>query len=232
MFAEALIDGIFEPNSNMEVARMYESWDLVDTLGNPVYPGAAELTRAALIDSLNTGHYGIFDQIGHGFFFNMSCGDANFTVSDADALTNGGHPFLMYALNCASCAFDYNCLMERFIQNEHGGSFASIGASRAAFPYTSNDFQYEFFQSLFSLDQPRLGDLMEYSRLPWLSLAYSNSFQRWTYFNYTLLGDPALQMWTDVIEAPQISLPSSVGGGEQTVPVTVQVGGSPVDPPS
>lgn len=228
MFAESLATNLIAPHSSMETTRMYESFDLLDGFGQPVYPGSVRESRAAVIDSLNTGHYGIFDQIGHGFFFNMSMGDANFTVSDADNLQNGGHPFLIYALNCASAAFDYNCLMERFVQNDGGGSVASIGASRAAFPYTSNDFQYEFFRLLFEDGVTRIGDLIEQSKLPWLSLAYSNSFTRWTYFNYTMLGDPAMKIWTAAPLPVDVALPASVGGGSQAVPVTVTNNGSPL----
>ena len=95
-------------------------------------PWDVPLTRAALIDTLNTGHYGIVNQIGHGFFFNMSVGDANFITTDADALINGDHLFLIYALNCASAAFDNSCLMERFVQNPNGGSIvlARFGRGR------------------------------------------------------------------------------------------------------
>ena len=228
MFAEDLATSVVEPFSGFETTRMYESFDLVDEFSQPVYPGAVQETRTTVIDSLNAGNYGIFGQIGHGFFFNMSMGDANMSVSDADNLSNVGNPFLMYALNCASCAFDYSCLMERFLQNDLGGSVASIGASRAAFPYTSNDFQYEFFRLMFEDGVVRVGDVIEQSKLPWLSLAYSNSFTRWTYFNYTLLGDPAMTLWTDVPANVDVALPASVGGGNQAVSVTVTSGGSPV----
>ena len=83
----------------MEALRMYEAFALEDSLGNLVYPGSVELTRDALVDTLNAGHYGIANQIGHGSFYNMSVGDDNFQVSHADALVNGDHQFLIYALN-------------------------------------------------------------------------------------------------------------------------------------
>ena len=229
IFSESLYNDLFIPYTSMTVSRLYENWDAVDEFSAPLYPGAVPLNRQAAIDTMNSGNYGIVDQIGHGFFFNMSLGDANFTVSDADNLNNGAdRPFLLYALNCASAAFDYSCLMERFVQNDHGGSVASIGASRAAFPYTSNDFQYEFFRLLLEDDVTRLGDLMDLSRLPWLALAYSNSFTRWTYFNYTMLGDPGLRMWTGSPTALDLAMPASMGSGEQSFAVTAASGGSPV----
>ncbi|MBU0741596.1 T9SS type A sorting domain-containing protein [bacterium] len=226
-YAEGLVDSVIEPCTDMEYIRLYESYDERDEFDQLLYPGSVNETRRAVLDSLDTGRYGIFNQIGHGFFFDMSVGDLNITGGDADALTNE-NTFLMYALNCASAAFDYSCLMERFVQNPNGGSFASIGASRAAFPSTANDFQVEFFNQLMCEGEPRLGDLMTLSRLPWLDFASTNSFTRWTYMNYTLLGDPAQKMWTADPAAVVIAAPGSLVTGQQTVNVTVTSGGSPV----
>ncbi len=228
-YAQALVDEVVAPCTDMTAVRMFEAWDRLDGLGQPMYPGAVRETRLAALDSLNTGHFNVFNQIGHGFFFNMNMGDANITINDADNLHNGiTRPFLMYALNCASAAFDYGCLMERFVQNPNGGSFASIGATRAAFPATANDFQKAFFEAMMCDAQPRLGDLMTASRLPWLAYAPANSFTRWTYLNYTLLGDPGQSMWTASPAALTVSVPASLPLGAQNVPITITSGGLPV----
>ena len=65
---------IIEPCTDMDYVRMYETvprWT--------VRPATCTPAAAQLIDSLNTGHYGIVNQIGHGFFFDMSVGDVNIT---------------------------------------------------------------------------------------------------------------------------------------------------------
>lgn len=227
-YAEDIVDDIVVPCTDMEYVRMYESYDRLDEFSQPMYPGAVNETRAAVLDSLNSGNYGIFNQIGHGFFFDMSVGDANITGGDADQLTNA-NTFLMYGLNCASAAFDYNCLMERFLENPNGGSYASVGASRAAFPSTANDFQVEFFDQLMCQGKDRLGDLIALSRLPWLDFASSDSFTRWTYLNYTLLGDPAQKVWTAEPETVDITAPGSLTVGEQIVQVSVSAGGQDVE---
>ena len=36
-----------------------------------LFPWDTQLSRAALIDTLNTGRYGIVNQIGHGYYFNV-----------------------------------------------------------------------------------------------------------------------------------------------------------------
>ncbi len=225
-FAESIHDSLLVP-AGVTTARLYESWAATDTLGVPLYPGAVPETRQAVIDSIDTGHYNIVDQIGHGYFYVMEVNDANFTVADADNLVNP-HPFVMYALNCASAAFDYSCLMERMIQNHQGGSVVSIGASREAFPTTANSFQFEFFRQLYQEQNLRLGDTVVAGMLPWLAQANARSFERWTYFNYTVLGDPALRLWSTVPRAVAVTAPGTLDTGEQDVSVTVTAGGSPV----
>ncbi len=219
-FADQQVTESIVPCTTMEYTRMYET--------DMDHPWDAPLTRAALIDTLNTGHYGIFNQIGHGYYFNMSVGDANFMTTDADALTNGDNLFMIYALNCASAAFDNSCLLERFVQNPNGGSVCSIGSVRAAFPNNSNNYQQNFFGELYCLDEARAGNLIAMSRLPYIGATVDNYVDRWTFENYTLLGDPALQIWTGVPAAVAVGGPVALNPGPQTLVYTITAGGSPV----
>lgn len=186
-FSDQMVEELVEPCTDMEYMRMYET----DTL----YPRDANLSRTALIDSLNTGRYGILNQIGHGYYFNMSVGDANFMNVDADNLTNDNY-FALFSLNCASAAFDFSCLMERFLQNPDGGSIISVGSARAAFPNSSNNYQQGFFQALMCTGETHAGKLIAISRLPYLANTAYNYVDRWTFENYTLLGDPSLPIWS------------------------------------
>jgi hypothetical protein len=220
-FSNQMVTELVEPCTAMERTRLYET--------DVLYPMEAPLNRAALIDSLNTGHYGIFNQIGHGYYFNMSVGDGNFMNADADNLTNGDHPFLLFSLNCASCAFDYSCLMERFLQNPNGGSVASIGSARAAFPNTSNNYQQEFFSHLFCGEENRVGRLIALSRLPYLPNTFYNYVDRWTFENYTLLGDPTLALWSGSPRALEVQA-SPVQLGPNTVTVSVHSASFPAEP--
>ncbi len=220
-YAEQIVNNFVIPCTSREYARMYENY--YD------YPGSVPLTRDAAIDSMNSGHYGIVDHIGHGFFFNMSMGNTNLMSAHVDALVNGDHLFLLYGLNCASCAFDYACIMERFMQNPNGGSMASIGATRAAFPHTANEYQQEFFDHLYCQEARHLGEMRSLSRFPFLPSTFYNTVDRWTFMNYTLLGDPNLAVWTAEIAAAQITAPGALTAGEQVVSITVNSGGAPVD---
>jgi hypothetical protein len=218
-FSDQMVNDLVEPCTDMSKTRMYET--------DALFPMDAPLTKDALVDSLNTGHYGIFNQIGHGYYFNMSVGDGNFRTSDADNLTNTDRPFVLFSLNCASCAFDYSCLMERFMQNANGGSVISIGSARAAFPNTSNNYQQEFFRLLYCEEENRVGRLVALSRLPFLANTIYNYVDRWTFENYTLLGDPTLSLWTSKPQAADV-FHSSLQLGPNSFVVSVSQGVMPV----
>ncbi|MCK9996953.1 MAG: T9SS type A sorting domain-containing protein [Candidatus Krumholzibacteria bacterium] len=220
-YADQQVNEQLAPCTDMEYMRMYQT----DTL----FPWDAQLSRAALIDTLNSGRYGIFNQIGHGYYFNMSVGDQNFMTTDADNLTNGDHLFMIYALNCASGAFDNSCLLERFVQNPNGGSICSVGSARAAFPNNSNNYQQEFFTLLYCTGEMRVGKLVALSRLPFIGLTTANYVDRWTFENYTLLGDPTLPIWTGSPAVAGLTGPSAFDLGPQTLSYTVTEGGSPVE---
>jgi Peptidase family C25/FG-GAP-like repeat/FlgD Ig-like domain len=219
-YSDQMINDSITACTEMEYMRMYET--------DALYPRDAVLTKNALVDSLNTGHYGIFNQIGHGFYFNMSVGDDNFMTTDADALTNGDHLFALFSLNCASAAFDYSCLMERFLQNPFGGSIVSIGSSRAAFPNASNNYQQGFFDALFCTEENRVGKLVALSRLPYLPNTSFNFVDRWTFQNYTLLGDPTIPLWTGVPTPLEVSSSSLDLGPNQLSVGVNDDGGQPV----
>ena len=220
-YADQQINDFIIPCTDMEYMRMYQT----DTL----FPRDAPLTRAALIDSLNSGRYGILNHIGHGYFFNMSVADGNFMTTDADQLINGDHLFMVYALNCASGAFDKSCLLERFVQNPGGGSICSIGSVRAAFPNNSNNYQQEFFNLLYCTGEMRVGRLVALSRLPFIGLTDANYVDRWTFENYTLLGDPTLPIWSGTPAAVAVAGPAGMGLGPQALSFTITESGIPVE---
>jgi len=219
-FSDQMVNELIEPCTEMEYVRMYET--------EALFPRDANLTKSALIDSLNSGHFGVFNQIGHGFYFNMSVGNGNFMSTDADNLTNGDHLFALFSLNCASAAFDYSCLMERFLQNPNGGSIISIGSVRAAFPNNSNNYQQNFFEALLCTEENRAGKLIALSRLPFLGNTVYNYVDRWTFQNYTLLGDPTVPLWSGVPQELDV-VSSSMNLGPNQVTINVGSDGQPVE---
>ncbi len=219
-FSDQLINDSLEPCTDLEYLRMYETESLFER--------DMPLTKAALIDSLNSGHYGTLNQIGHGYFTVMSVGDELFNTTDADALTNGDNLFLLFSLNCASAAFDQSCLMERFQQNPNGGSIVSIGSSRAAFPFSVNDYQQGFFDALYCSDKNRVGELAFLSRLPYVGNTINNYVDRWTFENYALLGDPTVPLWSGVVQRIDVTTSSLTLGNNSFAVDVHDVQGNPV----
>lgn len=217
-YAHTLINDVFEPCTDMEYIRMYET--------DQLFPRDAVLSRAALIDSLNTGHYGQFNQFGHGHYFNMSVADANFTVADAGALHNPNY-FMMFAINCASGAFDLSCLLERFVSNPNGGSIISIGAAREAFPSNSFGYQAAAYDYMSCQNNQRITDSINLTRVYYAANAERNTVDRWTQLNLAVIGDPVVGIWSGEPRVPDVELPATVAVGEQTLTFTILDAGAP-----
>jgi hypothetical protein len=192
---------------HMGFLRLYEN--------HTAYPGSLPETRASVLAAMESGDYGLVHHVGHGFYFNMHVGDADITVSDADALGNP-QPFLLLALNCDSAAFDFNCLLERFLRNPEGGSVASVGSSRAAFDVTTNEYQQALYRVLFQGRRQRLGDAVLESRLGFAADTFYNTVDRWTQLVYTVLGDPALRVWTTEPRQTGVDAPQRISVGQDT----------------
>jgi hypothetical protein len=146
-YSEAIIDEVLAARS-VPVTRHYEA--------SPLWPGSLPETKTGVLAAMNTGQHGYINHIGHGFFFDMSVGDRTLALTDAAGLVNSPHGFILNNLNCASAAFDYHSIMERFVTNAHGGAVLAIGSSRAAFAQTAAYFQKSFYTAVFE-DASRRG---------------------------------------------------------------------------
>lgn len=224
-YSEDIVDSslAYAPWPPFGAARLYEN--------HTAYAGAFPETKQAVLDSMGSGQYGLVNHIGHGFYFNMSVGDNNIVVNDTDGLSNGPNYFVLYALNCSSAAFDFNCLMERFVLAPAGGSVASIGSARAAFPNKADEYQQAFYQALFREGTTRLGDAIIRSREAGTGSTLVNTSDRWTHLVYTLLGDPSLRVWTSEPRVVSASTTSTIQLGSNSLDFHVvdSLGGGPVE---
>jgi hypothetical protein len=126
---------------SQRVVRMYEN--------SAAWPGSLPEMKSTAIDSLNAG-FGLVHHVGHGYINTMSMGLGGKTLSNADVdqFSNGSRTYLLYAVNCTSCAVDFNCIGERYLLNPGGGAVAVCGATRFEFPLTSWNYQNEFYRLL------------------------------------------------------------------------------------
>ena len=201
------------------ITRCYESeW---------LFPGAVHESRVTAIDSLNAGYNQVF-HIGHGYRFNMHCGDDNVAIPDADALYHPNRFFNLYMLNCTAAAFDYDCLGEHLLRNPDGGAVSVLGASNSAFADVSAYYMEDYVKQLYVLNDEHVGEAFALSRAARTGFAVlGDNADLWTHYIYTLLGDPEMQMWTKTAKTPVVTHVASVTAGFNPITVLVQVDGLP-----
>jgi len=141
---------------------------------------------------LNSGNYHIVCHDGHSSSSSvMSCNRAQ-----ASGLTNTKY-FMVYTLGCDSAAFEVDSVAERFITSMTGGAFAYIGNSRYGwYVQGSTDgagdrYMRQFFLMVNS-GVTNLGKALALSKIA------EPVLDRWTVFELTLLGDPEIQLFTNV----------------------------------
>jgi len=205
----------------IRIVRMYENYQ-------NYFPPPVLLpeTRQGVLDSLNTG-FGLVHHVGHGYRNTMSVGSGTLNNSDADNLTNGDRLSVIYGINCASAAFDFNSIGERFIKNPNGGAVAYIGSSRVAIAGDSfRQLQNEFYESVFQDSVTATGQALAMSKVPFVTDFETND--RWLQFAVNLLGDPELPIWNRAPQAISATHASTHVLGSSGYTVAASVAGSPL----
>ena len=130
--------------------RMYENYT--------AYAGAVLESKPAVITQINQG-YNLILHVGHGYRNTMAVGlnGETLTNGDADYFYNNVRQGILYAINCTSSAFDFDCIAEHFLRNPGGGVAGTIGSTRLDFPETGRYYQDEFFSLLYTQGVTHLG---------------------------------------------------------------------------
>jgi hypothetical protein len=189
------------------------------------FPGSFLLTRQATIDEMNAG-YGFVNHVGHGYRYNMSCGDASLQNFHATSLTNGDKRFVLYMLNCTATAFDYPCLAEAFL-DAAGGAVAVLGASRSAFSLPSHVYNRNFIEAAYQQGYTNLGQIFAQSRLPQTPNAWQDTADHYSHLIYAFLGDPETVLHTCTLGTTAATFPSLINLGTTNITVNVTVDGQP-----
>jgi len=204
--------------------------------------------KSAVFDEINAGTNWV-SHAGHSnwqYVMRLSTSD----VTD-DNFTNDGVSTnfpIIYSYGCYAGAFDNrttgendylssDCIAEQFITIHHG-AIAFLGNSRYGW-FTegttngpSHHLQREFFDAIFTEGLTRLGEANQRSKdetVPFIDLPdeYEPGAQRWCYYTLNLLGDPALDGWTDtptpisVTHEPAISRLDSLFYVETDAPYSI-----------
>jgi len=219
--AEMCEDVVGRTPPSGRLVRLYEN--------SSAWPGSLPETKEAVRDSINAG-FGLVHHVGHGYINTMSMGlgGKTFSNSDVDQLQNGDRTFLLYAVNCTSCAVDFNCIGERFLLNPGGGAVAACGVSRSAYALTSWDYQNEFYRLLYDEGVTDLGRTLALSRLPFIPSSQVDNETRWTQFTLIYMGDPALGFWTEDPRPLTVVHAATAFLGSDTFTVSVEREGLPL----
>ncbi len=188
--------------------------------------------RTDALDAINAGthwvvHSGHCTQQTAMRFYLQHVTDANFANDGMN--TN----FIIVATaGCYAAAFDnrdanniyYNnldCIAEKMLKIQHC-AVAFRGNSRFGWldPGTTNStshlFLREFYDAVFTEGYHTLGEANQRSKeelVPYIELSDSSRAAefRWDYYTINLLGDPALDAWTDTPGSLDVSHPASIG---------------------
>ncbi len=213
------INTLYVSSPQRRITRSYETeW---------LYPGSVHESRFNAIDSLEAGYNQVF-HVGHGYRFNMHCGDDNVAIPDADGLTHPDEYFNLFMLNCTAAAFDYDCLGEHLLRNPHGGAVSVLGSSSSAFAEVSAYYMENYCIRLYQQNTIHIGEVFTLSRQDRTPLAMlADNSDLWTHYIYTALADPEMPMWTRVPKVPTVQHVASVNAGVNNITVTVLVNGVP-----
>ena len=202
--------------------RMYENYTQ--------YPGSYWEVKPDVLARINHG-YNLILHVGHGYRNTMSVGydSQSLANGDVDAFYNGDRQGLLYAINCTSSAFDFDCIADHFIRNPTGGVVASIGSTRYDFPFTGRYYQDEFFHQVYELGVTRLGAAAALQKVPFISQSSKDGEYRWTQFNLILMGDPTLDLYTGPVDTLTATLLSPLALGQSAYTVQVSASSGPVE---
>ncbi len=193
-----------------------------------------------LIPILNNGMH-IVNHIGHS---NTTYGLRMYTSDVRTRFTNNGvnnSYFIIYTQGCYSGSFDNrtsggsyteDCLGEQFIYTQNA-AVAFIGNTRYGWGArrstrgSSQFYDRQFFDAIFGEGITTIGSANDDSRIDniW---CIDMGAMRWVHYELVLLGDPAMDIWTDTPESLLVSHPGVIYVGENQVEVGVSGGGLPI----
>ncbi|MGH7680454.1 MAG: C25 family cysteine peptidase [Candidatus Eiseniibacteriota bacterium] len=206
--------------SCVAATRLYEN--------SSKFPGSAQFTRTSAIAAIGQNNH-VVAHFGHGSRSQLSFGDAVITSADLAAIPTGDSTALWLAADCASAAVDFDCVAERMVRSETGGTMAYVGATRDAWANVNARVSAGIYERLFGASPEPLGDAVEDARALLLPIARNESLERWGFFETILLGVPSMPLWKCPPVSLSVTRPSTVPLEAAGVAVTVLRGGAPAE---
>ena len=194
-------------------------------------------STSAFETAINTG-YGLCCAAAHGddYGFYTDGGTPIYTTTEAAAQTNGmDRLVIVNSMACISGNFqNQSCLSVTLANNANGGSVANMLNSRYGWGTPpsmgpSEKLCVRFYDFFIQKDSWILGAAFARSKDVYASLPQNQQVWRWCFYDYNLMGDPAMGVWSDVPGALIVTKPDSVPTGTSNFHANVTSGGNPVN---
>ena len=204
------------------------------------------ISRTAVNSEFNNGHQ-LVHFVGHGNEYGVYYNNGSSTMmsnTDADNLSNGFSKLsIATSIACFSGAMDEvsggDCFAEHLVNATGGGTVASLFNSRYGWGYSSpegalgpsGEQSKYFFRAFHQNGLYILGQVWANMQSSMVPDAQNDQYFRWCLYERNLLGDPSLEMWTDVPTQIIMSVDadSILQGQDTTITVTVADAKAPVE---
>ena len=204
-----------------------------------VYDSQSTNHRTATINALNAGQ-NLVNHADHSNITVLGTGDYHhgwgIYNSDVDALTNNDKLSIVVSLGCQPNHMDANdCIAEHFVvYNSNQAGVAFNGNTRNGLYYAgqpislSGTLDREWWISLFSRNMYHLGQTLADAKHHY---ANSDNYMKHCEWEFNLLGEPEMPIWTDSVDSFTVSCPLTVPMGSSSFPVHVEnaAGKTPVN---
>jgi len=203
------------------------------------------ISRTAVNNEFNKGYH-LVHFVGHGneygVYYNLGY-NTMMNNSDADNLGNGFSKLsIVTSIACFSGAMDEvpngDCFAEHLVNATGGGAVASLFNSRYGWGYSSpegalgpsGEQSKYFFRAIHQNGLYILGQAWANMQSSMVPDAGSDDYFRWCLYERNLLGDPTLEIWTDIPTQIVISVSTDtiLEGRDTTITVTVSDAKAPI----
>ena len=217
--------GYFETTSNWVYDVLYNQrgYSVVDKCY-----ASSGCTKSYVSAKVNEGR-GIVNYRGHGAI--TYWGTSGFGNTDVYALTNGRKVPVIISPTCECGHFDEpstDCLGEAWVKPENKGAVAFFGSSRVSYGGYNDELCKGVYKAFFEDGIYGLGAATVRAKLYMYDVYGAGGSQTKRTFNmYHVLGDPTLDVWTEIPMELTVTHPFYVSSGE-TITVNVKSGGHPL----
>ncbi len=197
--------------ASLEILRMYET----DSTQNTLAEFLATLDQG--VGQLYMNAHAFY----HFFMVNMHP-SVWFGYAEVPLLANTGRFPFLNIVACDVGGWDLHAIMESWLRAEDRGAAGILTVTRLDFPDIEVSFNIASYQALFDSIRgtPTQGDAFYAQTQFWPYTAYL-SLVRYIYLSKTLLGDPALPVWTDSLRTLVSQHPDTLQVGPQTFSIQV-----------